>query len=164
MNEFALSMLLVGVAVILFYTPYLLAKGVISLDHEPDIGEKALCIIPIYNVIKAEKTYFGKLWIVTYATIFVIFTTVLRVVVWRFMYDNAGLSQLSIILFIVGFIVFYAANAILAFTIMHDAACVETLTIVAGTILFPLGYFYIGQFLANVIRNNNAKEDTFGDD
>lgn len=155
MNSIVLSAAIVGMLFIIFYIPYLLAKGVSQMAYgrklEPGILLR--CWIPVYNIFYADKTYFGKLSLSSYGFVAMFVCTLLRVVQWYYMYNNVVMARIFIVLFILSIIAWYLLNCITSFIIMHESGVINAGKAVLYSIIFPFGYFYIGQFLANVISH-----------
>lgn len=156
MSNIILSAAIVGVFFIVFYIPYLLAKGVSQMAYgkKLDGGILVRCWIPVYNVFYADKTYFGKLSFQSYGFIAMLVFTLLRVVQWYYVYDNALLARVFIILFYGSVVVWYLLNCTTSFVIMNESGVVNVGKALLFSIIFPFGYFYIGQFLANVIAHS----------
>lgn len=155
MNNITMSAVIVGVLFIMFYIPYLLAKGVsqIAYGKRLEAGILVKCWIPVYNIFYADKTYFGHIASASYGFICMIVFTLLRLVQWFFLYDNTILARIFIILFGVGIATWYICNCFTSFIIMKDSGAINTGKAILYSIVFPFGYFYIGQFLANVVSH-----------
>lgn len=156
MNNVTMSAAIVGMLFIIFYIPYLLAKGVSQMAYgkKLEAGILARCWIPIYNIFYADKTYFGKVSYASYGFICMVVCTVLRVAQWYFMYDNAILARVFIILFYTSIVGWYVTNCVTSYMIMHESRVLNVGKCILFSIIFPFGYFYIGQFLTNVITHN----------
>lgn len=161
MSNFVLSGLIVGIIVLIFFTPHLLAKGVASLANEDSMGVKVITWIPVVNTIWAEKTYLGKVGFHCIATIFEIVAVVARVIQWRYAYANITLGLICMGAFWLGLLLFVISNCILVYTIIHDAQAMTGFKLILFTIAYPFGQYYIGAYLANVIRHMQEKEETF---
>lgn len=159
MNSVTISAAIVGVLFIIFYIPYLLAKGVSQMAYGKKMETSILarCWIPVYNIFYADKAYFGKLSFQSYGFIAMVVCTVLRVVQWYFVYDNAVLARVFIILFYLSIVVWYLLNCATSYVIMHESGVVNVGKSILYSIIFPFGYFYIGQFLANVVAHSVAE-------
>lgn len=167
MNELVLSGLIVGVLLIIFYVPYLLAKGLtqICYDKKLTAGQHVKCAIPIYNVFYADKIYWGKLSLPSWSFIVLIIVTVLRLVQWIFFYDASEiLTQVMVLAMYAAVILWWVANVINSIMIMKSSTVVPMGKAVVFSIVFPLGYFYIGNYLVNVMLHAlNRQEDSSWD-
>lgn len=167
MNNIITSAAIVGVLFIIFYIPFLLAKGVSQMAYGKKLegGIVARCWIPIYNIFYADKTYFGKLHLASYGFIIMVVCTVLRVVQWRYMYSNEILARVFIMLFYLSIAAWYIMNCVTSFLIINESGAVSVIKAVIYSIVYPFGYFYIGQFLTVVVTNKlNQRSDKSWDD
>lgn len=159
MNTIVFSAAIVGMLFIMFYIPYLLAKGVSQMAYgkklEPAIVVR--CWVPVYNIFYADSQYFGKLSFASYGFLAMVVCTILRVAQWYYMYDNDILARIFISLFYLSIVVWYLLNCTTSFIIMHESGVVSVGKALLFSVIFPFGYFYIGQFLANVIAHNMAE-------
>lgn len=161
MSDMMVSGIIVGLFAIMLWTPALMSIGVSKFEGDITAGERFLCCIPIFNVIRAEIKYYGKVWLVTLSTIAVVFACIFRVVAWWNFYSNVTLGTVSIVLFW-GAIAFWAiANMVFVYNVIHDADAVRGGKLILFTIAFPFGQYYVGNYLANVVRHMQNKEDTF---
>lgn len=161
MSPLVYSGLIVGVLAMVFFTPYLYAKGVSQLEGDLTIGEKMLCMIPVFNTIRAERKYLGKFGFHFFATIFAFVAIVARVVQWWYAYNNITLGLICMGAFWLGLLLFVISNCILVFTVIHDANAVTGIKLLLLTIAYPFGQYYVGAYLSNVIRHMQESEATF---
>lgn len=161
MSDFIFSGFVVGVLIIMFYTPYMLAKGVWSLEDDMTVSQHLVCLIPIYNIIKAEKMYKGKYGFVTFSTVFSFVAIIIRVFIWYTSYNNVTMSLVSLALFWGAILIFCIANISFVYLILSDADAVAGLPLLLYSLAFPFGQFYIGAYLSNVIKHKKVQEDTF---
>lgn len=155
MNSIILSAAIVGALFIIFYIPYLLAKGVSQMAYgkKLDAGVLVRCWVPVYNIFYADKTYFGKVNMASYGFIAMITCTILRVVQWYYMYDNEILARIFIMLFSISILAWYVLNCVTSYLIIKESGVAGVGKSILYSVIFPFGYFYIGQFLANVISH-----------
>lgn len=167
MNSVIMSAAIVGVLFIIFYIPFLLAKGVSQMAYgkKLEMGILLRCWIPIYNVFYADQTYFGGIKFASGGLVAMLVTTVLRVVQWYFMYDNEILARVCIVMFCFGIGYWYASNCFTSFIIMKESGAVGIGKSILYSIIFPFGYFYIGQFIVNVVSHKmSERSDRSWDD
>lgn len=162
MNNFMFSGLIVGVLAMLFWTPYLMAVGISKMEGNIDFTERFLCAIPIFNIIRAEKKYYGGFRFVTYSTIYLVVIFLVRV--WFITINsspNQAVGQITVILMWIGLLAYVVSNMIFVFTVIHDADAVHGVKLVLLCAFYMFGQYYIGTMLANVIRHMQEREATF---
>ena len=166
-NEIILSGVIVGVLIIMFYVPYLLAKGLTQICYDKRLtgGQQVKCAIPIYNVFYADITYWGKLSFASWGFIALVATIVARLVQWFFFYSaNEVIVQAFMIAVWVALIAWWICNVVNSIMIMKDSTVVPIGKAILYSIIFPVGYFYIGNFLVNVMLHElNTQEDSSWD-
>lgn len=161
MSNITATGLLVGVFAILFWTPYMFSKGVLSINNDVDMGIKVKCMIPLFNVIYAERYYWGKLWLVSYGTILFVVSTIAKLCTWFFMNSNATLNLVTTILFIITFALFLIFNMVDVYMIIHETNTTTQGKAIILAILYPLGQYFIGAYTATILRKMENKENTF---
>lgn len=161
MSPLVMSGLIVGILVLIFFTPYLFAKGVSSLEGEVSFGEKVMCAIPIFNTIRAERKYLGKFGFHFFATIFMIVAIIVRVVQWWYAYNNVPAGLVCMGAFWLGLLLFVISNIVLVYTVINDAGAVTGFKLLLLAVAYPFGQYYVGAYLANVIRHMQESEATF---
>lgn len=161
MSELMLSGLVVGILAIIFWTPYLMAKGVCTLDGEFGIKERILSFIPLFNMAYAEKKYYGKCPKTIFAYVFVIAAFVFRVWSWYFNYENHTLAMVSTVILWISLASYFVVNMIMVFNIINDAQAMTGLKLILFTVAYPFGQYYIGAYLINVINHMKKQEATF---
>lgn len=161
MSELELSGLIIGLLAMLFFTPFCMAKGISKMDGELSAGEYILCMIPIFNIIRAELKYHGKIHVVTLSWILLVIGIVQRYFLWRYMYNNVTVGTISIIVFWIVIAFYFIANMLFVFIVIHDAGAVTGFKLVLLTIGYPFGQYYVGAYLANVVRHMQEREETF---
>ena len=161
MSNLVLSGLIVGVLAIMFWTPAMLSMGVSKFEGDLTIGERILCCIPIFNVIRAEVKYYGKLHFVSISTILLLIVTVVRIIAWWNFYTNVKLGTVTVIALLVVVALWLIANMLFVYNVIHDADAVRGFKLILLTVFFPFGQYYIGAYLSNVIKHMQEKEATF---
>lgn len=163
MNDFVLSGLIIGILAMIFFTPGMMCKGISKMlygDDEPG-GSKLLNWVPFLNMIRAEKIYYGKLHLVSIATLLLLVMFPTRILVWRFMYSNTTLGLITYfgLFAVAGF--FILANMIFVFNVLHDADVMYGVKLGVFAVLYPFGQYWIGAYLNNVIKHINNEKETF---
>lgn len=161
MSDTMLSGIIVGLIAIMLWTPALMSIGISKFEGDITAGEKFLCCIPIFNVIRAEVKYYGKIRLVAISTVAVILCSLFRVLAWWYLYSNVTIGTLSIVLFWGAIALWAISNMVFVYNVIHDADAVRGGKLILFSIAFPFGQYYIGNYLANVVRHMQSKEDTF---
>ena len=161
MSELVLSGLVIGLIAMIFFTPFLFAKGVSRLEGELTAKEYVLCAVPIINTIRAERKYFGKIGIHCISTIILILGVTFRVLQWRFMYSNVTMGLIGMAIFWFSLLLFAIGNTVIVYTIINDTNTVRGFKLILLSVLYPFGQYYIGAYLINVIHHMKEQESTF---
>lgn len=161
MNELMLSGIIVGVLAMLFFTPYKMAVGISSLEGKPSFGEKLICMIPIVNIARAENKYYGKISLATISFITLVAGIVFRVWAWWFHYQNVLLGTISIVVFWLVIFFYYAANVKFVYNVIKDADALSGSKLFLFSVAYPFGQYFIGAYLANIIKHNMEQEAIF---
>lgn len=161
MNQILTMGLLVGIFMMLFVTPYAMCKGIIEITYDDiDSSEKIKCMIPLYNMFVAEPIYTGgkpKIFISTLVSIIIFIVRMVEVLLGI----NNVIAWVTIVLLVVSMLITYLMNAVLVFSILKHADVMGYGLITVFAILFPIGQYYIGNFLPKVLRNALKQESTF---
>lgn len=161
MSDLVLSGLIVGLLAMVLFTPFMMAKGICSLEGEVSIGDKIVSAIPMFNLIRSEKKYKGKIGLLTISLFLLIAGVIFRVLIWYNMYNNVTMGIISMAVFWGVILLFCIANMSFVYMVIHDADAVSGLPLILLTVGFPFGQYYIGAYLANVIRHQAEQEATF---
>lgn len=161
MNEFMLSGIIVGLLAILFWTPYLMSKGVVSLEGSFTAKDRVIAFIPFVNIITAEKRYLGKIGFCTISVILLILGITSRVIIWWNFYDNVTLGTASIAIFWIVIALYLIANILFVRMVISDARAARGIKLLLLSVAYPFGQYYVGAYLGNVIRHMQKKEETF---
>lgn len=153
-----LNAFILGIVILMLYTPYTLAKGVKQLQYGKNLPFKVLanCWIPFYNIYISDVGYFGKPYLATYGMLALLVIPI-RVACWYFMYDNSIVTLISIILFYVGILFWYFANVATSVIIMRDSQIIPTWKCILYSIVYPFGYMYIGNMLVAAMNRKASK-------
>lgn len=165
MNDFVLSGLIIGVLVMLFFTPAMMAKGISKIQYGDDETgvSKILNWIPIVNLVRAEKIYYGKFHIVSIATIVFLIMFPVRILVWRYMYSNTTLGLITYFGLFIAAGFFIVANIIFVFNVLHDVDVMRGAKLLIFAIAYPFGQYWIGAYLNNVLRHISNEKETFNE-
>lgn len=164
MNDTMFSGIIIGVLAMIFYTPMKMALGIAAISNDGDsisFSDKLSCAIPIFNIGWAEKKYYGKISLCTISTISLLVFAALRVWAWWSFYENVMIGTGSIILLYLGILFFYVANARFVYDVLTTAEAIDGVKKWFYVLLFPLGQYFIGSYVANIIKYNMAQEDVF---
>lgn len=153
---------MLGIFVMVFWTPATFARGIMVLDHEQlTSSEKVLTKIPLLNVIMAEKIYRGKASLVGISTVSLIALLGVRLLC-VFMFPSVGILQLlTVTLFLLSLAASLITNIVLIWTVLTDTDATSFTTKLLLSVAFPLGQYYVGNFLPTVIKNLGKEEETF---
>lgn len=155
---------LVGICIILFITPFWLAKGVqrTVLGRKLNVKESFECLIPIYNLMIADKGIFGTLRYNSYTLLFAILMTVIRIVQWRFFYSFAG-GPIVHVVFLISWLLHILSHMVTVFIVYKDADTLTLPKMIILSIFYPFGEWYISSHLADDIneayKSAKRKED-----
>lgn len=161
MSDFAMSCLVIGVLAMVLYTPFCMARGVSKIAGESGPLDFILCAVPLFNLARAEKLYYGKFHLCTFSPVVFVFAFIVRFYIWRNMYTNVMMGNVSMILFWAALMFYVVSNIIFVYTVIHDADAMQGFKLIVMSVAYPFGQYYVGTMLANVIRHMQEKEDTF---
>lgn len=155
---------IVGLIVMIFYTPIKYAQGVLKICNGGDLygGEKVGCFIPLYNVIHAERQYTGarvSKVLLGYIVMFV--TLAARIAVIFLAHENLTAQKISIIGVLIGFAVLYAVNVYAVYVVLSESGAVLPSKVWVRSLIFPFGQYFIGTYLSNAMANVAREEQTF---
>lgn len=153
--------LLVGLFTMFFWTPYCMCKGIWIITYDGiSTGEKVKCMIPIYNMLVAEKTYTGRVPLIFISNITTIVLFLIRVIE-----VLAGapevLAMITVVLLTVAFLAGYIFNVIFVFCVMKDADVTGMVAVIVFSVAYPIGQYYVGNILPKVLKNALKEEKTF---
>ena len=161
MNSFVTCGMVVGLLVMIFYTPGCMAMSIDAMNGDRGFGKEILCFTPIINIIRCEVKYFGKLGIASIGHILFILSIVAKAVTYLYMYDQLALNLGTNILLIVSTVFLYVSNMVLVYTIIKDADVMTKGSAFFISLLYPLGQWYIYSSLLSQIREKQNMEATF---
>ena len=161
MNTFITGGMFIGLLVMLFYTPVCLASAVDKMNDDVTIRSRILCLIPGFNIIRAEYKYFGKLGFTGISTMAFIVAVISKAITYVFMFDNITLNFVTVVVLLVSIALIYIANVWLVFTIIKDSDTMSTSVALLLGICFSLGQWYINNELLAQIRRKQNLESTF---
>lgn len=151
-----------GVIFMVFWTPFLMAKGIQKLEVERlSVGETIMCLIPLFNIIRAEKMFYGKIGLCFWGIVLSIVGVVARVAAIMVNRENAILYYITLALFIIGFLVAYISNVRFVYTVIKKSNALTTGKRWLFSLLYPMGQWFIGNYLANILKNQKKIKDVF---
>ena len=71
------------------------------------------------------------------------------------------LGTISVVAFWISLALWLIGNMVFVYNVIHDADALRGGKLILFSVAFPFGQYYVGQYLANVVRHMQAKEDTF---
>lgn len=152
---------LIAFALMSLWTPYLMAKGIESLSGPLTTGSKIKCMIPIFNILRAEKNYYGSIKFCGISTILVVLLTVVKLSTWFFLNSMGQLNFITSVLWLLSFLLVYIANCIFVYTVIHDADVMSGGKLFLYTIIYPIGQYYIGTQVAGAIARVEREAEAF---
>lgn len=152
---------LIALTLISLWTPYLMAKGIESLSGHVSCATKIKCMIPIYNILRAEKNYYGSIKFCGISTILVFVLTIVKLSTWFFLNSMGQLNFITSILWLLSFVIVYIANCIFVYTVIHDADVMGGGKLLLYTIVYPIGQYYIGTQVAGAIARVEREAEAF---
>lgn len=151
-----------GAIFMVFWTPFLMAKGIQKLEVERlSVGETIMCLIPLFNIIRAEKMFYGKIGLCFWGIVLSIVGTVARVAAIIINRENVILYYITLALFIIGFLVAYISNVRFVYTVIKKSNALTTGKRWLFSLLYPMGQWFIGNYLANILKNQKKIKDVF---
>lgn len=151
-----------GVIFMVFWTPFLMAKGIQKLEVERlSVGETIMCLIPLFNIIRAEKMFYGKIGLCFWGIVLSIVGTVVRVAAIIVNRENVILYYITLAIFIIGFLVAYISNVRFVYTVIKKSNALTTGKRWLFSLLYPMGQWFIGNYLANILKNQKKIKDVF---
>lgn len=153
----------VGVLAMLFYTPVIFSKTIFNLEYGDCLSakEKRTIMIPVWNVVQAEKLYRGSSSSIGICNIVFVCAIVFRLVCFTMFRSVGILTLVSVILLLASFFSILLANGIFVFSVLYDAKVNTLSSCVLLSVVFPLGQYYVGTFMNTVIKNMNKEEEVF---
>lgn len=159
--KFRVSSFIVGLFAIVFVTPYMLYKGICTSKYGVFCNkDKLIGRVPILNVIKAEHLYTGKFSKIGAVTILFLLTLVVRIVTIITLADVV-VQLISIIFLLLAIVLLYVANAVFVFIILNDAVVVSIGMRIFLSLFYPVGQWYIGNYLPAIVSYYKRERDAF---
>lgn len=145
----------IGILYFLLVAPYLLAKGMFTLEYGECAGsDKFKCMLPFYNLFIAEKLYNGKFPIIAVSSFLTFVFMIVRIIIMFVAPAQITLTVVILGLFILSMLVFWVSSSYMVYKLLDQTDAVYGFKKTASIILFPIGEFYIGNYLALSIRND----------
>lgn len=145
----------IGILYFLLVAPYLLAKGMFMLEYGECSGsDKFKCMVPFYNLYIAEKLYRDKFPIICVSALFTFVFMIIRIVIMFVAPAQITLTIVVLGLFMLFMFVFWISSSYMVYKLIDQTDAVYGFKKAASIVLFPLGEFYIGNYLALSLRND----------
>jgi hypothetical protein len=128
---------------------------------EMSIQYKILAMVPIVNVCVAERMYYGRLSRVGIMTGGMIGLLMARFAVIFLAPTVSWIQIVTTILLLAAVMICFAGNAILVFSILNDADVFGLGKKLVYSLFFPIGQYYIGAYLPNVVSKIKDTEEVF---
>ena len=152
----------VGLIAMLFITPAKYAQGIFKLEYgELSLADKVKSWIPIYNITKSELLYTGKFSLILVSTITFLVSLGIRFACVFLAPSVLPVQLASILLLFIMFLFWYGSNFYAVFIVLNDSGTASILACILRSLFFPLGQYYIGTYLATVMKNYAKKEAVF---
>lgn len=152
---------LIGLIVIIFIAPWKLNVGLskILYDRVP-ISTHVIGFIPIVSTIRADIAYFGGPRFATVANVFMTGAVGFRFYA-AYNITDKTISLVSVIIAIVSFILMWISNSITVWQILKGSGYRKLGGLIFMSLIYPVGMYFIGTLLANVIAHDVSKEKSF---
>jgi hypothetical protein len=162
MGTFISISFLIGVIFILFGAPFQYAKGVMKLAYkEAYTSDKVKCMVPVYNMFFYERLYDGGAPLVGLADVLFIVLLGVRLLVVFLASDLLLWNIITTVLVVLSALFWYIANFRATFKVIHDADTKGMISTIIYSFFFPIGQFYIGNFVDIETKNRRNRGDTF---
>lgn len=152
----------VGLIAMLFITPARYAQGIFKLEYgELSPADKVKSWIPLYNITKSESLYTGKFSLILVSTIAFLVSLGIRFTCVFLAPSVLPVQLASILLLFIMLLFWYGSNFYAVFIVLNDSGTASILSCIMRSVFFPLGQYYIGTYLATVMKNYAKKEAVF---
>ena len=152
----------VGLIAMLFITPARYAQGIFKLEYgELSPADKVKSWIPLYNITKSESLYTGKFSLILVSTIAFLVSLGIRFTCVFLAPSVLPVQLVSILLLFIMLLFWYGSNFYAVFIVLNDSGTASILSCIMRSLFFPLGQYYIGTYLATVMKNYAKKEAVF---
>jgi len=163
--QFVVVFMLIGIVYMLFYSPYLLAKGLILIvDGYIDGGAKVKSAMPFVNQFIIAKYYeanCGSLlgyFNAIAAIVFSISSTV-RILLMFIAPGMVFIAYISMILSVISLLVTWVLSAWMNLNILSEDYEVFGFKKIAYIAIPPLGNYYIGTYLSKFLERAKTREE-----
>lgn len=163
LRQIVFASVTIGLFYMMFITPVYFSLGVVRMEYGDmfSMSDRIKCMIPIFNIMFAERLYTGKISKVFVSTIMFIVLTALRFVVVFMFPSNYILNVVTIVLFLLSLVLMYIANIYAVFIVINDAGVMSLPAVLIRSFIYPLGQWYIGSYLVTVIKNYKKGNNVF---
>lgn len=149
----------IALAVISLFAPYKLYKGLTIISYgEATRRDRMRGLIPFYSEIASEKMYTGKVSKILITNLLVILSIVFRAVVIELKIKDLYVNVASVVFILVTILLAYLSRVILVFKILYDQGELTIPAILGRSIIFQLGYVYIGDWLPAYMTQEDEEE------
>lgn len=147
-----------GLIAVLFVAPYMLCKGVLMMNEDDfGMGNRIKSMIPIFNMFYAETQYGRSFPITALADMICFLMFIVNLILMFAMPLNVTLRFICLAIFGVVTIVAYVASCQLTATIVSATDELYGIKKVFYIMFFPVGYYYIGNYLYKFVLLDAAK-------
>lgn len=151
-----------GIIALIFVCPTMFCIAINKLD-EDNVGGTALAFIPIVNMIKAEKSYYGKFGIITAGNIGLILFTAIRLAVAFTVPQTSSIVHLiTVILFVIGLLAFVIGSVKFTWDALRDSGHSDnTSTRLIISLVYGLGMWWYASKISKMISRDM---EVYGDE
>lgn len=144
--------------------PYKLAKGVLDLDHGHNRKRTVLdilkCSMPVVNIFVAEKGYKDKIVLGLFGTLAWL-AALGRIAMIFLMPTDVKAQYISLVVMLVLMGIYWVMMIIFVMEILRDSGIIGGMGMIIMSVIFPIGQYYIGTYLAKGIEYDKNREDIF---
>lgn len=147
-----------GLLAILFLCPYMLCKGVLLLNEDDFSGAtKFKAMIPIFNLFYAEKEYGRSVPVMAITSTLCAVMFITNIVMMFAMPMSVTPRLVVLFIFMLSAIITYVFSCLLVANMISVTDNIYGLKKVFYILFFPLGYYYIGNYLYKFVLLDTAK-------
>ena len=152
---------LFGMFSIIFLCPYKLRVGIEKIVYDKvGIVTRIIGLIPVVSVISSDITYFGKPKFASIGNTLFAASLGFRLYAAYNVVDK-NISMASVIAVVAAFILMWLSNFYIVWTILTDSGYSKVISKIILALFWPIGMYFIGTLLSNVISHNITKENSY---